>query len=180
MMNSNPLEDGDRSLDPVVLNCFECINHCSSEHILEHKNVDDVSSSVSAISNAFITINAFADLLEEQWAIYGSEISHNKVAVAIQREQADKGQMDVEQEDTEDHESLDHMEMVRSSIYQFLQKLSRYYTACHNVTSKLITLICLGAKSDITVETILILTTTSTPANKNKLRAFLSYMCTQV
>ncbi|KIM83277.1 hypothetical protein PILCRDRAFT_7235 [Piloderma croceum F 1598] len=171
----NPLEGGDRSLDPVILECSELINRCSSERIPERRNADDVFALVYAISNASIIIDAFAGSLEERWAIYDSKISHDKVAG---QGEADGGGTDVDEaatEDLDDRESFDQIEMARSSIYRFLRKLFRYYIACRNVTSELVAIVRSGAKLDITVETVPISMTTSTPANENEYPSFESF-----
>jgi hypothetical protein len=141
---------------------------------------------VHAISNASIIIDGFAGSLEERWTIYDSKISPNKVAVDaletnednLQGEQVDGRQTGVDQDDTEDlddHESLDQIEMTRSSIYRFLQKLSRYYVACRIITSELVALVRSGAEPNITVETVPISMTTSTPADENEYPSFESY-----
>lgn len=170
----------------MVLESSELINRCSGERISERKNTDDVPALVRAINNASIIIDGFADSLEEQWAAYDSKIPHDKVAVDalatsegnLQEEQVDAGQADVEQEDTEgldDRESLDRMEIVRSSIYRFLRKLSRYYVACRIVTSELVALVRSGAEPTIKVETVPTSMTTSTPAKENKYPSFESF-----
>jgi len=63
--------------------------------------------------------------------------------------------------------------MKKSSIYRFFRKLERYYVACRVVTSELVHLVRSGNAErnvtvDITVETVPILTTTSTPLEQNE------------
>jgi hypothetical protein len=150
--NSNPLEGGDGSFDPVVLQCSELINRCSSERIPKRRNADDASALVRAISNASIIIDGFAVSLEEQWAIYDSQISRDLVAVgALETDEKDLQGEQVDGEYLDDRESLDQIEMARSSIHRFLQKRSRYYVACRIITSELVALIHSGAEPNITV-----------------------------
>lgn len=73
----------------------------------------------------------------------------------------------------DDRESLDPAEMKKSSIYRFFRKLERDYVACHVVTSELVYLVRSGdvehnVTINVTVETLPIWTTTSTPAEQNE------------
>ena len=59
--------------------------------------------------------------------------------------------------------------MKKTSIYQFPQKLERYYVTCCIVTLELIYLVCSGAiKYNVIIEMIPILMTTSMPDEQNK------------
>ena len=88
----------------------------------------------------------------------------------MQGEQVDGGRIDVDAEEDDDRESLDAEEMKKSSIYRFVQKLSRYYVA------ELAALVRLGAGVNITVETVPISITTSTPAKENEYPSFESFL----
>ena len=90
--------------------------------------------------------------------------------------------MDVDTEEDDDRESLDAEEMKKSSIYRFVQKLSRYYVACGVITSELVALVRLGAGVNITVETVPISVTTSTPAKENEYPSLESFLeqCMQI
>jgi hypothetical protein len=169
--------------DPIVLECSNSINCCSSDHVSTFKNADEV---VDSIVHAYVMVERFADSLEPQWAFYGSKKSRDKVAGSgletkeegVQGEQIDGGQMDREDENTEDlddRESLDPEVMMRSSIYRFLRKLSRYHVACSLVTSEVVALLRIGAGRNIKVETVPISTATSTPANENEHPSFDSF-----
>ncbi|KIM84982.1 hypothetical protein PILCRDRAFT_87305 [Piloderma croceum F 1598] len=121
--------------------------------------------------------------LECQWATYDSGISEHSVMVDVletqedmQGEQFNGGWMDVDTEEDNDHESLDPEEMKKSSIYCFVQKLSRYYIACSIITLKLIALVHSGAGINIKVETVPISITTSMPAKENKYPSLESFL----
>ena len=178
---ANIIESG--ITDPTVLECCHYIDRCSSDHVSTFKNANEVADS---ITNAHLLIEGFADSLEPQWALYGSKISRDEVAVSgpetkeegVLGEQVDGGQMDKEEEDTEDlddRESLDPELMKKSPIYRFLRKLSRYHIACSLVTSEIIALCRIGAERNIKVETIPISTTTSTLANEEEYATFDSF-----
>jgi hypothetical protein len=166
-----------QSPDPTVLDSSHVINSCSSSTI---ENAEHV---VNAIAHAYIIIEQNASTFEHQWAKYDTG-SEDRVAVDasgtqeenVQEEEVDRGP-DVEQEQTEDQddrESLDPQEM-KSSIYRFLRKLSRYFVACAVITSELVGLIRSSDGFDIKVKTVSISTTTSTPAKENEYPSFKSF-----
>ena len=133
---------------------------------------------VSSIVHASTIIATYGNNLESQWAVYDSKISYNKIVADrpqglgneedLKRDQA----QDMSEYDN-DRESLDPAEMKKSSIYQFFWKLERYYVACQVVTSELVHLVRPGNAEhnviiNVTVKTVPILMTTSTPAEQNE------------
>jgi OTT_1508-like deaminase len=144
---------------------------------------------VRVIAHAHVIIDKCTSSLEDQWAAYDTGTSKHRAVVDtletqkdMQGEQVDGGRMDVDTEEDNDHESLDAEEMKKSSIYRFVQKLSRYYVACGVIISELVVLARFGARIDITVETIPISITTSTPAKENEYPSLESFLkqCIQI
>jgi hypothetical protein len=138
---------------------------------------------VRVIAHAHVIIDKCTSTLEHQWATYDTGTSKHRVVVDtletqedMQGEQVDGGRVDVDTEEDDDHESLDAEEMKKSSIYRFVQKLSRYYAACGVITSELVALVRLGAGVNITVETVPISVTTSTPAKENEYPSLESFL----
>jgi len=118
-----------------------------------------------------------------QGATYDTRTSEHSVTVDalgtqedVQGEQVDGGRMDVDTEEDDDRESLDPEEMRKSSIYRFVQKLSRYYVACGVIISELIALVRSGAGVNIKVDTVPISIITSTPANENEYPTLESFL----
>jgi len=68
-------------------------------------------------------------------------------------------------EDDDDRESLDSAGM---NDFRFFRKLERYYIACRIVTSEVVHLVRHNFAINITVATVPILKTTSTPAEQNE------------
>lgn len=80
------------------------------------------------------------------------------------------------QERLDDYESVDPEDNQKSAIHCFLKKLARYYTACHTIVSELVALRRFGNDICITIETVPISRTTSTPANENEHQTLDSFL----
>jgi len=118
----------------TILASSHVIISCTSDSVSTFENAEDV---VRVIAHAHVIIDKCTSSLEDQWAAYDTGTSKHRAVVDtletqedMQGEQVDGGRMDVDTEEDDDRESLDAEEMKKSSIYRFVQKLSRYYVAC--------------------------------------------------
>ena len=136
-----------------LLEGLQTIDSCSSD------SISQVDSMVQSILHASTIIMIYGDSLESQWAAYDSKMRYDKVDVSKQVSEDDED---------DDRESFDVMEMKKCSIYRFFRKLERYYVACHIVTSEVVHLVRNNLATNITVATVPILKTTSTPAEQNE------------
>ena len=137
---------------------LQTIYSCSGDDVSKVRDSSDVDSMVRSILHASSIIATYGDFLEEsQWAVYDPKMHYDKADVS-----------DQVSEDDDDRESLGPTEMKKSSIYRFFRKLERYYIACRTVTSEIVHLVRNNLAINITVATVPILKTTSTPAEQNE------------
>jgi hypothetical protein len=71
-------------------------------------------------------------------------------------------------EDIDDYETLEEEDLGQSVIHRFLRKFSRYYSSCFIIVRELAAVHRSGHNLDISIQTVPIVQTTSTPEGENE------------
>jgi hypothetical protein len=109
----------------------------------------------AAVLNAYtITSTGIASnvALQQEWAEYDISVPSSTT--------------DIENDD--DRETLEDDDWRQSSTHRFLHKLARYDTACHAIVRELVSLRRSGHDLNITIVTVPVSETTSTPSDEKE------------